>query len=84
MDAERAPIPVRKHLKVAARLRRLDYSKREFLTGYFKIRRVRTGDLQEDPGVWPSFVGLPGGVKEAGTKTEAGGDPSPIPNRSKR
>src|SRR5713101_6011528 len=81
MDAERASTSVRQHLKVAARLGRLHHPETEFLSGYFKIRGIRAGDLQKDPSVWPSLVSLPGGMKEAGTEADASGHPGSVANQ---
>src|SRR5947208_2547786 len=43
-----------------------------------QVFAVVAGDLEEDAGVGTPLVGLAGGVEEAGTKAEAGGDPLPV------
>src|SRR5439155_4701812 len=75
MHAQRAAAAVGEHLKITARLRRLDDAKGELLPGHGQIDRVVAGDLQEDAARRPAFVGLTGGVKKTRTEADTGRHP---------
>ena len=58
MHAERASVPVRQNLEIAASLGGLDDSERVGLAGNGKIERVVARDLQEDACVRSALVPL--------------------------
>src|SRR5258708_4228585 len=74
MYAQGAPLALCQDVKIATRLGCLHRSEGIFLSWYRQINGIIAGDLQKDAGVGAAFVGLSGGVQEARTKTQAGGN----------
>src|SRR5262249_49186274 len=64
--------PLRKHLQIAARLRRLDDAKGVGLAGHRQVFGVIAGDLQKDAAVRAALIGLSRRMLEARAKTDAG------------
>ena len=60
MRVERPPAPFGQNAEIAARLRRLDHAEARLAAGNGEIEVRLGGDLQEDTGVRPAFVGLSG------------------------
>ena len=73
VDAQGPPLAFHQHLKISASLRRLHHSKREFLAGHRKVRRVVAGHLQEHAAVGAALIRLAGRMQEARPKSETGG-----------
>src|SRR6266481_3190519 len=69
MDAQRAAPAFGKNSKIAAGLRRLDYTEGVVLSGDRQVLGIVTGDLQKNAAVGTTLVGLAGGVQE--TRAEA-------------
>src|SRR5882762_8844692 len=78
MHAHNAPPALRQHLEVAARLRRLDDAEAVGLIGDRKIVGIVAGDLKEDAGIGPAFVGLAGRMEETRAEADAGRHPFAI------
>src|SRR6266581_7333922 len=74
MNAQGSSIAFRQNVEVASSLRGFDDSESVFLSGDWQILRVVAGDLQEYAAVRAAFVGLSGGVQEAGAEAETGRD----------
>src|SRR3982074_3294863 len=74
MHAQGAPAALGQHVKIAARLRRLDHPKTGLLTGHREIPGVIRCDLQEYAAVRSALVGLAGGMQETRAEFGAGRD----------
>ena len=72
MDAQRAPAALSQHVEIAARLRRLDDTKRVFLPRDRQILGIVAGDLQKHAAIRPALIGLTGRMQKARTKADAG------------
>src|SRR6185437_10688428 len=80
VDAERAAAAAGQDIEIAARLGGFHDAEGEDFAGDFEVARVIAGDLKEDAGVRSAFVGLAGGMEEAGAETEAGGGALRVPH----
>ena len=80
VHAQRTAIPFGKHFEISARLRSLDDAERGFISRDREILRVMSGNLQEDAGIRPAFVGLSGRMQEARPEAQAGRDPKSLPD----
>ncbi len=68
---QQPPASFRQDLNVSACLCRLHDSERIALSRNRQICRIFAGELEKDPAVRAAFIGLAGGMEEAGTETEA-------------
>src|SRR5215471_5092432 len=80
MDTQGATTAFGKDAKIAARLCRLDDTKRIFLSRNGKIRSIIACDLKKDAAVRAAFVSLAGGMQKARAESKASGDPLLVAN----
>src|SRR5450755_2543427 len=79
MDAQSPASTFREDLEISPRLRRFDHAESVLLVGHGQIGGIVTGDLKNDSTVWPTLVGLTGGMKESWTELETGSHPLFVP-----
>src|SRR5262245_20069502 len=75
MHAQDTPPALRQHVKITARLRRLDDAEAVFVTRHIEIVSIVGGNLQEYAAVRPALVGLSGRMEETRPEPDAGRHP---------
>src|SRR5258708_15566430 len=72
MHTQRTPPAFGQHLKISARLRRLDHSESVFLSRYQHVHCIVASDLQEHSGIRPALVSLSRGMQKTWSQPDPG------------